>query len=73
MTRRGVTWADRIRQMERDGTMDERRAGLRKYFEQHPQATPAEAVRVLGFNFADAMYAIADGVLMDLIREGTSE
>jgi len=73
VTRRGMTWADRIRQMELNGTMDMRRAELRNYFRQHPKATPAEAVNALGYTFADAMYAIADSVQMDLKREGTSE
>ena len=48
--------------------MDRRRRELHEWFELNPQATPAEAVRVLRYSYPDYMYAIADSVKIDLLR-----
>jgi hypothetical protein len=58
----------RIMRLECNGTMGHRRRELHEWFEVNPRATPAEAVRALGYSYPDHMYAIADSVKVDLLR-----
>jgi hypothetical protein len=58
----------RITRLECNGTMGRRRRELHDWFGINPRATPAEAVRVLGYSYPDYMYAIADSVKVDLVR-----
>lgn len=57
---------DRIARMEADGTMNDRRAQLRAWFQANPDSTPADAVRALEFSHADHMYIISDSIRFDL-------
>jgi hypothetical protein len=54
--------------LECNGTMGRRRRELHEWFEVNPRATPAEAVRALGYSYPDYMYALADSVKADLLR-----
>lgn len=56
--------------LECNGTMGRRRRELHEWFGVNPRATPAEAVRALGYSYADYMYAVADSVKVDLLRGG---
>lgn len=60
--------SESIARMEADGTMDIRRQMLREWFADHPDGTPAEAVREFDWTFADHMVAVADAIWMDLGR-----
>jgi hypothetical protein len=58
----------RIMRLECNGTMGRRRRELHEWFEANLRATPAEAVRALGYSYPDYMYAVADSVKVDLLR-----
>ena len=59
---------ERIERLERNGMMDRRRGELREWFEAHPQGTPLQAIRNLGYSYPDHMYVIADSIRVDLVR-----
>jgi hypothetical protein len=58
----------RIAQLERNGTMQRRRDQLRAWFQAHPQAGPADAVRELRYSYPDHMTVIADSIWHDMAR-----
>ena len=72
MTKQGTTWQALIEQMERDGTMDQRREQLRDWFEANPSGTPVQAVAELGFTYPDHMNAVADSIWLDMQRKERS-
>ena len=55
---------------EASGEIERRRNELRAWFQAHPQATPADAVRELKYSYPDHMHAIADSIRIDLRRTG---
>jgi hypothetical protein len=67
----GYTRKELIDRMEANGTMDDRRAKLRAWFDAHPKGMPEEAVRELRFTFADHMHVVADGIWNDRQRAGS--
>lgn len=64
--------SESIARMEADGTMGIRRQMLREWFADHPDGTPAQAVREFDWTFADHMLAVADAIWTDLGRGGAS-
>lgn len=61
--------AEQIERLERNGVMASRRKQLRAWFQAHPRGTVQQALRELPYTHADHMYAVADSVGMDLLRE----
>lgn len=61
--------AEQIERLERNGVMASRREQLRAWFQAHPGGTVQQALRELPYTHADHMYAVADSVRMDLLRE----
>jgi hypothetical protein len=59
---------ERIERLERNGTMDRRRAELRKWFASHPHGTALQAINALHYSYPDHMHVIADSIRMDLVR-----
>jgi hypothetical protein len=60
---------ERIDRLERNGTMDRRRAELRAWFASHPHGTVLQALNDLNYSHPDHMYVIANSIRMDLVRE----
>jgi hypothetical protein len=67
------TRAGQIERLERDGVMAARRGQPREWFQAHPRGTPEQAVRELRYTHADHMYAVADSVRVDLLREQSAD
>lgn len=61
--------AEQIEHLERNGVMASRREQLRAWFQAHPRGTAQQALRELPCTHADHMYAVADSVRTDLLRE----
>jgi hypothetical protein len=59
---------ERLDRLERNGAMDRRRAELRTWFEAHPEASPSQAIKELGYSHPDHMYVVADSIRIDMIR-----
>jgi hypothetical protein len=59
---------ERIERLERNGTMDRRRAELRAWFTSHPHGTALQALNELRYSHSDHMHVIADSIRMDLVR-----
>ena len=65
--------AEQIERLERNGVMASRREQLLAWFRAHPRGTPQQAVLELRYSHADHMYAVADSVRVDLLREQSAD
>ena len=60
--------AERIKRLERNGTMDRRREDLRAWFTLHPCGSALQAITDLGYSYPDHMHVVADSIRIDLAR-----